>query len=148
MSQKLVHEFEILANSLKSGDASNQELSIPALAERIAKTLHVKSDEVAILAVSEKWRHLCFLVPQALRNVGYIPLSSTSALAARTVRDSRPEIDNNFATVRQASVFEGVKDENCNLMRFHMQSFAMRSASAGIESFLVRCISGFEAIGQ
>ena len=89
MSKKLEHEFEILANSLKSGDASNQELSIPALAERIAKTLHVKSDEVAIFAVSEKWRHLCFLVPQALRNVGHIPLSSSSALAARTVRDSR-----------------------------------------------------------
>jgi GAF domain-containing protein len=114
MSQKLVHEFEILANSLKSGDASNQELSIPALAERIAKTLHVKSDEVAILAVSEKWRHLCFLAPQALRNVGHIPLSSTSALAARTVRDSRPEIVNNFATARHASVFEGVKDESLN----------------------------------
>ena len=104
MSKKLEHEFEILANSLKSGDASNQELSIPALAERIAKTLHVKSDEVAI----------CFLVPQALRNVGHIPLSSTSALAARTVRDSRPEIVNNFATVRHASVFEGVKDESLN----------------------------------
>ena len=89
MSKKLEHEFEILANSLKSGDASNQELSIPALAERIAKTLHVKLDEVAIFAVSEKWRHLCFLVPQALRNVGHIPLSRTSALAARTVRDSR-----------------------------------------------------------
>ena len=113
MSKKLLHEFEILANSLKSGDASNQELSIPALAERIAKTLHVKSDEVAIF-VSEKWRHLCFLEPQALRNVGYIPLSSTSALAARTVRNSRPEIINKFATVRHASVFEGVKDESLN----------------------------------
>jgi hypothetical protein len=114
MSQKLVHEFEMLANSLKSGDASNQELSIPALAERIAKTLHVKSDEVAILAVSEKSRHLCFLAPQALRNVGHIPLSSSTALAARTVRDSRPEIVNNFATVRHASVFEGLKDESLN----------------------------------
>jgi hypothetical protein len=37
MSKKLLHEFEILANSLKSGDASNQELSIPAPAARIAK---------------------------------------------------------------------------------------------------------------
>src|SRR6267378_4414424 len=43
MSKKLEHEFEILANIVKSGDASNQELSIPALAERIAKTLHAKS---------------------------------------------------------------------------------------------------------
>src|ERR1700745_3133566 len=31
MSKKLVHEFETLANSLKSGDASNQELSITKL---------------------------------------------------------------------------------------------------------------------
>jgi GAF domain-containing protein len=114
MSKKLEHEFEILANSLKSGDAANRELSIPALAERIAETLHVKSDEVAILAVSEKWRHLFFLVPQALRNVGHIPLSSTSALAARTVRGGRPEIVNNFATALHASVFEGVKDQSLN----------------------------------
>jgi GAF domain len=114
MSKKLVHEFEILANSLKSGDASNQELSISKLADRIANTLRVKSDEVAILGISEKSRHLYFLVPQALRNVGHIPLSSTSALAARTVRDSRPEIVNNFSTVRHASVFEGVKAETLN----------------------------------
>ncbi len=53
MSKKLVAELEMLANSLRSGDASNQQLSIAALAERIAKTLHVKPDEVAILAISE-----------------------------------------------------------------------------------------------
>ena len=46
---------------------------------------------------------------EALRNVGQVPLSSTSALAARTVRDSRPEIINNFSVVRHASVFEAVK---------------------------------------
>ena len=114
MSKKLAHEFEILANSLKSGYASNQELSIPALVARIAKTLLVKSDEAAILTVSERSRHLYFLAPQTLRNLGHIPLCSTSALAARTVRDSRPEIVNNFATVRHASVFEGVKDESLN----------------------------------
>jgi hypothetical protein len=101
-SKKLLHEFEILANGLKSGDASNQELSIPAPAARIAKTLLVKSDEVAILAVCEKSRHLYFLLPQALRNVGHIPLSSTS------------EIVNNFAAVRHASGFEGVRDESLN----------------------------------
>src|ERR1700757_5177850 len=112
MSKKLVHEFETLANSLKSGDASNQELSISKLADRIANTLRVKSDEVAILGISEKSRHLYFLVPQALRNVGQIPLSSTSALAARTVRDSRPDIVNHFSMVRHASVFEGVKADS------------------------------------
>ena len=47
-----------------------------------------------------RWRHLYFLVPEALKNVGYIPLTSNSALAARTARESRPEINNNFASVQ------------------------------------------------
>ena len=112
MSKSLAAEFEVIANSLQSGDAANSQLSISALAERIAKEFKVKTDEVAILAVSKRWRHIYFLVPEALRNVGHIPLSSTSALAARTVRDSRPDIVNNFSTVRHASVFEGVKAES------------------------------------
>jgi hypothetical protein len=112
MSKSLAAELEVIANSLKSGDAANQQFSIPALAERIAKHLHVKPDEVAILAVSERQRHLYFLVPEALRNVGQIPLSSTSALAARTVREKRPDIVNNFSSVRHASVFEGVKADS------------------------------------
>jgi len=52
---------------------------------------------------------LYFVVPEALKNVGFIPLSSKSALAARTTRESRPEIINDFTSVRHASVFEGVK---------------------------------------
>ena len=112
MSKSLAAELELLASSLTTGDANNRQLSMPALAEGMAKNFNVKPDEVAILAVSEKWKHLYFLAPQALRNVGQIPLSSTSALAARTVRDSRPEIVNNFSTVRHASVFEGVKADS------------------------------------
>jgi hypothetical protein len=41
--------------------------------------------------------------------VGFIPLSSKSALAARTVRENRPEIINDFTSVKHASVFEGAK---------------------------------------
>ena len=82
---------------------------MPALAEEIAKELHVKVDEVAILGVSNRWRHLHFLVPAALKNVGFVPLTSNSALAARTARESRPEINNNFSAMLHATVFEGVK---------------------------------------
>jgi len=114
MSQSLVAELELLANSLKSEESGGGQLSIPALGEKIAKHLNVKTDEVAVLALSEKWRHLYFLVPHALRNVGHIPLSSTSALAAKTARDRKGEILNNFSTVRHASVFEGVKAESLN----------------------------------
>jgi len=114
MTKSLAAELELLANHMTSETAGNQQLSIPSLGERIAKELKVRADEVAILAVSEKQKSLNFLVPEALRNVGSIPLSSTSALAARTARESKPDIQNNFSTVRHATVFEGVKADTLN----------------------------------
>ena len=111
-SAGLVSELERLAAAISTQKPGEQEISLPALAERIAKSLGVKTEEVAILAVSKKWRHLHFLVPQALKNVGFIPLSSPSALAARTARENRTEMDNHFHETRHASVFEGVKTES------------------------------------
>jgi hypothetical protein len=109
MGTSLVSELERLANALEQDEASLKDVSPAVLAEKIAKELRLKSDEVAILGVSKRWKHLHFLVPQALKNVGFIPLTSNSALAAKTVRESRPEINNEFAKVRHATVFEGVK---------------------------------------
>ncbi|MEQ1353473.1 MAG: GAF domain-containing protein [Candidatus Acidiferrum sp.] len=105
----LVTELERLASALGADGSEGAPISLQSVAERIAKTLGVKPDEVAILGLSTRWKHLHFLAPESLKNVGYIPLSSNSALAARTARESRPEINNNFAAVRHASVFEGVK---------------------------------------
>jgi hypothetical protein len=105
----LITELERLADGLgESPDAANP-ISWPTVAERIAKNMGVKSDEVGILGVSQRWRHLYFLVPEALKNVGFIPLTSNSALAARTARESRPEINNLFSNSKHATVFEGVK---------------------------------------
>src|SRR5579859_1056444 len=110
-SAGLVSELERLAEAIGSQKSTDAEISLPTVAERIAKSLGVRTEEVAILAVSTKWRHLHFLVPQSLKNVGFIPLSSPSALAARTFRENRAEIDNRFHEARHASVFEGVKTE-------------------------------------
>jgi hypothetical protein len=104
----LVAELERFADGL-DGHAGAAPISWPSVAERIAKNLGVRPDEVGILGLSARWRHLYFLVPEALKNVGFIPLTSNSALAARTARDSRPEINNNFTAARHATVFEGVK---------------------------------------
>src|SRR5258708_11856507 len=109
MAVGLGTELERLAEALDVEGGEPVEIPLAAMAERIAKNLGVQADEVAILGVSTRWRHLHFLVPQALKNVGFIPMSSTSALAARTVRESRPEINNTFSAGRHASVFEGVK---------------------------------------
>ncbi len=105
----LISELETLANALENNGKASTEISMETIGERIGKHLGVGADEVAIMGVSDRWRHLHFIVPQALKNVGFIPLSSNSALAARTARESRPEINNNFASVRHASVFEGVR---------------------------------------
>ena len=51
---------------------------------------------------------LRFVLPEKLRAVGSIPLTSSAALAARTVRERRSDVVNNFAQSRHASVFEGV----------------------------------------
>ena len=109
MSTSLVTELELIAEELSSNSDGATQFSVATLANRVAKHLGVRTDEVAILGLSNRWRHLHFLVPESLKHVGYIPLSSTSALAARTARESRPEIVNNFAGIRHASVFESVK---------------------------------------
>ena len=109
-SYTLVSELERLANALSANAGQAPEaLQLASVAERIAKSLGVRSDEVAIMAVSLRWKHLYFLAPAELKNVGFVPLSSNSALAARTAREAKAEIVNNFAAVRHASVFEGVK---------------------------------------
>jgi hypothetical protein len=105
----IVSELERLANAIGTDSAEASQISLPAVAARIAKNMGVRIDEVAILGLSTKWRHLYFLVPEALSKVGHIPLTSTSAMAARTAREKRAEIDNEFAGARHASVFEGVK---------------------------------------
>ena len=105
----LVSELERIATALTAEQKGQSQVSLVSVAEKIAKNLGVRNDEVGILAVSTRWRHLHFLVPEALKKVGFIPLSSNSALAARTARDSRPEIENNFSASRHATVFEGVK---------------------------------------
>ncbi len=108
MATTLLNELEHLANELDKNESA-VEIPLAEIGEKIAKELGVRADEIAILAVSTRWRHLHFLVPAALKNVGFIPLTSNSALAARTARESRPDINNNFSGVRHASVFEGVR---------------------------------------
>lgn len=108
-TQSLASELERIATAIESDATATSQISLASIAERIAKNLGVKSEEIALMGVSNRWRHLHFLVPESLKQIGFIPLSSTSAIAARTARESRPDIINNFASVRHATVFEGVK---------------------------------------
>lgn len=82
--------------------------SLTAFSDKLAGIFGVKPDEVAILALIAGGKHLKFVVPEKLQAVGTIPVNSTTALVARTVRERRPDILNQFAGSRHASVFEGV----------------------------------------
>lgn len=78
------------------------------VALEIGKLFRVQPDEVAVLELSPGGKTLKFVLPEKLQAVGSIPLSSTTALAARTARERRTDIVNNFASSRHATVFEGV----------------------------------------
>jgi len=100
-------EIASLVNTLtRSGQAPDSE-ALAKVGKTLAKLFGVDPDEVAILKIVRKF-NLSFVIPEKLSIVGTIPLSSTTALAARTARDCRPELVNNFSTTKHASVFEGV----------------------------------------
>jgi GAF domain-containing protein len=99
--KKWVHE---LARRKDEGEI----VRLNRAAELIGKNYAVQTHEVAILGLTADGRSLRFLAPETLREVGRIPLSSGSALAARTVREKRSEVINHFSSVPHASVFEAV----------------------------------------
>jgi signal transduction protein with GAF and PtsI domain len=106
--EKHIAELKRAVQDATSSDTQSDPAAVAQIAEHVAKAFLAAPDEVAILTLMDDNRLLSFLYPEELRAVGTIPLTSTSALAARTARDRKPEVMNNFALVRHASVFEGV----------------------------------------
>ena len=97
-----------LVNTLESNGAAPDSDALDKVARMLAKLFGVDTDEVAILKVVPKYKSLKFVIPEKLTPVGTIPLTSTTALAARTARERKPELVNNFSTARHANVFEAV----------------------------------------
>ncbi len=97
--------FKQLADSIqKEGlNATN----VIRVADEIAKTFHVQPHEVGILRLAKQT--LQFIHPAKLAAVGSIPVNSTIAVAARVVSSKKPEVINNLAQTRHASVFESVE---------------------------------------
>jgi transcriptional regulator with GAF, ATPase, and Fis domain len=89
-------------------DSADEPIGVERLVEFIRKQFAVHSHEVAILVTMPDERFLRFVVPENLQSVGRIPLTSTGAVAARTVREKRAELINHFAVVPHSSVFEAV----------------------------------------
>jgi hypothetical protein len=101
-------EVEKLIDSIEKESVPPDAESLSKVIRQLAKLFGVRDDEVAIMEVAASGRMLRFVIPEKLRAVGSIPLSSTTALAARTARERRSDILNNFPIARHATVFEGV----------------------------------------
>ncbi len=91
----------------KAGGYPSDEAFVK-LATQVGMAFQAKKDEVAMLKVSPDGRMLSFLYPSKLARVGSIPLTVSHSLAAKTIRDKRGEIVNNFAIYKHPTVFEAV----------------------------------------
>jgi hypothetical protein len=101
-------ELGSLVTALERSGLSPDSDSLTTMSRILGKLFGVEMDEVAILKVVPKYKSLKFVVPEKFTPVGTIPLTSTTALAARTARERKPEVVNNFSTARHANVFEAV----------------------------------------
>jgi GAF domain-containing protein len=108
-TSKTVFELDDFLSKLADSSAPTDSEHLTALAARLSQAFEVKPDEVAILGVVGNGKHLQFVIPEKLRAVGSIPLNSSTALAARTAREKRADVENAFANSRHISVFEGVQ---------------------------------------
>ncbi len=106
MSQEVVTRLERIVEEAPTISAETSALD--SAVEQISMAFRVRQDEVAILVLIGEGKILQFLIPEKLKGIGTIPLTSTNALAARTAREKRPELINKFNLTPHASVFEGV----------------------------------------
>jgi hypothetical protein len=108
MPEQQIAELESLVSTMESNEAAPDSESLGKVAAIVASLFEVKADEVAILKLIPKFKSLKFVIPEKFTQLGTIPLTSTTALAARTAREKRPELVNNFSTARHSNVFEAV----------------------------------------
>jgi len=105
----MMEEIVLPEHLLPLGSVLGQGVSALDLCMVLAKIFRVQYTEVALLRLEGGL--LRFVFPEYLRTTGAIPLSS-KAVAAHTALSKKPEIFNNFARVKHASIFETIKPEN------------------------------------
>ena len=101
-----IDEFILPENLLPLGCVLAEGVTPADVSSVLARIFHVQQTEVALLRLDSGL--LRFIFPEHLRTTGAIPLSS-KAIAAHTALSKKPEIFNNFARVKHASIFETIK---------------------------------------
>lgn len=84
-----------------------QSKTVPEFCATLAKLFGVRPSEIALLRLDHGL--LRFVHPEELKTAGAIPVSSSSAIAARTASSRKTEMFNDFSKIKHARVFETVK---------------------------------------
>src|SRR5579863_9126894 len=101
-----VEEILLPENLIQLGSVLEEGVTAIDVSVVLAKVFRVQHAEVALLRLDGGL--LKFILPEHLRTTGAIPISS-KAVAAHTALSKKPEIFNNFARVKHASIFETIK---------------------------------------
>jgi GAF domain-containing protein len=105
-SHAMMEEVVLPEHLLPVGSVLGEGVTPIDLCTVLAKIFRVQESEVALLRLDGGL--LRFVFPEHLRTTGSIPLSS-KAVAAHTALSKKPEIFNNFARVKHASIFETIR---------------------------------------
>ena len=108
MIEQKTEYLESLVVALEGAGTAPNPDALAKVALALGKLFGVRPDEVALLKTVPKHKSLKFVIPQKLSQMGTIPLTSTSSLAARTARERRPDLANNFSASRHVTVFETI----------------------------------------
>jgi hypothetical protein len=101
-----IDEIILPENLVSLGSVLDEGVTPLDVSMALAKVFHVQHAEVALLRLEGGL--LRFILPEHLQTTGAIPISS-KAVAAHTALSKKPEIFNNFARVKHASIFETIK---------------------------------------
>lgn len=97
-----------LVDEMRKAGTPPTDQDMNRLTAQISNGFKAKKEEVAILRLSSDAKMLSFVFPLKLSVMGAIPLTTTHSLAAKTIRDKRGEIVNNFPTYKHPTVFEAI----------------------------------------
>jgi hypothetical protein len=97
-----------LVDELRKAGAPPSDQDWNRLAAQVSNGFNARKEEVAILRLSADAKVLSFIFPIRLSFIGAIPITTTHSLAAKTIREKRGEIVNNFANYKHPTVFEAV----------------------------------------
>src|SRR5271156_5139260 len=130
MSTESINDLKKWVTEVIRQSSDGEFVGLNRVVDMVSKNFAVHPHEVAILVITEDDRFLRFVVPEKLRQVGQIPLTSTNSLAARTVREKRPETAGT-QSLRRDSDFAQRQDGGRRRPRFHPSAAARIEISRG-----------------